>query len=117
MEDKHYPNTATILLVNNRNQDLRLRLNDIGSMRETQNKYKVLEDFIPIDQSSDELGVKAEENVNVLKKDICGWWFAQNENVESGWVPANFLEEKMKDRNDEKLATGGLGKYFIALES
>ena len=86
-------------------------------MSETENKYKVLEDFIPIDQSGDELGVKAEEYVNVLKKDICGWWFAQNENGESGWLPANFLEEKMKDRNDEKLDAGGLGKFFTALES
>ena len=117
LEGKHYPNTTTILLVNNRNQDLRLRLNDIGAMRETENKYKVLEDFIPIDQSGDELGVKAEEYVNVLKKDICGWWFAQNENGESGWLPANFLEEKMKDKNDEKLDAGELGKFFIALEA
>ena len=120
LEGKDYPNTTTILLAKNHNQDLRLRLNNIGSMRETENKYKVLEDFIPIDQSGDELGLKAEEYVNVLKKDICGWWpwwFAENENGESGWVPANFLEEKLKDRNDEKLDAGGLRKIFIALEA
>ena len=75
-----------------------------------------MEDFKPIDQSGDELGVQADEYVNVLKKDICGWWFAQNKNGESGWVPANFLEEKLKDKNDEKLDAGGLGNFFIALE-
>ena len=117
LEGKDYPNTTTILLTKNHDQDLRLRLNNIRSMRETENKYKVLEDFIPIDQSGDELGLKAEEYVNVLKKDICGWWFAENQNGESGWVPANFLEEKLKDTNDEKLHAGGLGNFFIALEA
>ena len=116
LEEKYYPNTTTILLANNHNQNLRLRLDEIGGMRETNNKYKVLEDFKPIDQSGDELGVQADEYVNVLKKDICGWWFAQNKNGESGWVPANFLEEKLKDKNDEKLDAGGLGNFFIALE-
>ena len=116
LEEKYYPNTTTILLANNRNQNLRLRMDEIGSTRETNNKYKVLEDFKPIDQSGDELGVQADEYVNVLKKDICGWWFAQNKNGESGWVPANFLEEKLKDKNDEKLDAGGLGNFFIALE-
>jgi len=117
LEGKDYPNTRTVLLVNNSNQDLRLRLNNIGSIREKETKYKVLEDFIPIDQSGDELGLKAEEYVNVLKKDICGWWFAENENGESGWAPANFLEEKLQDKNDEKLDAGALGNFFIALEA
>ena len=79
-------------------------------------KYKVLEDFIPESQS-DELKIKAGEFLNVLYKDICGWWFGQNENGDSGWVPANYLEEKAADRNNEELDAERLGKNFISLEA
>ena len=79
-------------------------------------KYKVLEDFIP-ERQSDELKIKAGEFLNVLYKDICGWWFGQNENGDSGWVPANYLEEKAADRNNEELDAERLGKNFISLEA
>ena len=84
--------------------------------------YKVLEDFTPIaapevPDSETELEIKKGEHVNVIKKDISGWWFAQNEDGSSGWVPANYLEEKSKDQNDKNLNVGAAGTFFIATES
>ena len=111
-----YPNATTILLVGNGPRDLRGRLDNLSATHNHE-RYEVLEDFEPIDDSGDELKIKAGESLQVLKKDMCGWWFAQNENGDSGWVPANFLEEKEIDRNDKNLDAGKLGNTFISLEA
>ena len=52
--------------------------------------HKVLEDFSPI--NPEELKMVKGETINILKKELTGWWFAENKETEEfGWVPANYL--------------------------
>ena len=46
-------------------------------------------------QNKHELPLIKDQKVNVIKKELSGWWLAQDpETDELGWIPADFVERK-----------------------
>ena len=90
-------------------------MNELKSSNVIIDKYLVQEDFIT-DHEGD-LNVEAGDYVIVLKKNVCGWWFAENNEGDSGWISASFLEAKSIDKKDEALIVGEMGDTFIAIKS
>ena len=89
-------------------------MNELQSSNLIIDKYLVQEDFIT-DHEGD-LNVEAGDNVIVLEKNVCGWWFAENHEGDSGWIAANFLEAKSVDKKDQALIAGEMGDTFIAIK-
>ena len=109
-------NTSAVLICHRRSltQDLRQQMNELKSSNVIIDKYLVQEDFIT-DHEGD-LNVEAGDYVIVLKKNVCGWWFAENNEGDSGWISASFLEAKSIDKKDEALIVGEMGDTFIAIK-
>ena len=107
-------NTSAVLICCSRSltQDLRQQMNEFKYSNGANDKYLVLEDFNSNHEG--DLNVEAGDYVIVIKKNVCGWWFAENHNGESGWISANFLEAKSADL---ALIVGAMGDTFIAIRS
>ena len=89
-------------------------MNELTSSNVIIDKYLVQEDFIT-DHEGD-LNIEAGDYVTVLEKNVCGWWFAENRDGDSGWISASFLEAKSVDKKDQALIAGEMGDTFIALK-
>lgn len=107
-------NTSAVLICYSRSltQDLRQQMNEFKYSNGANDKYLVLEDFNSNHEG--DLNVEAGDYVIVIKKNVCGWWFAENHNGERGWISANFLEAKSADL---ALIVGAMGDTFIAIRS
>ena len=107
-------NTSAVLICYSRSltQDLRQQMNELKYSNRANDKYLVLEDFNS--NHEDDLNVEAGDYVIVMKKNVSGWWVAENHNGERGWISANFLEAKSADL---ALIVGAMGDTFIAIRS
>ena len=101
--------------MNHPTQDLRQQMNELNSSNVIIDKYLVLQDYISNHEG--DLNVEAGDFISVLKKNISGWWFAESDDGETGWISANFLEPKSTDKKDPELTVGKIGDTFIAFES
>jgi len=89
-------------------------MNKLKSSNVIIDEYQVQENFNSGHER--DLNVEAGDYVIVLDKNVCGWWFAENQDGETGWIPANFLEAKSIDKTDEALIVGEMGDTFIAIK-
>jgi len=110
-------NTSAVLICHHRSltQDLRQQMNELKSSNVIIDKYLVQEDFNS--EHEGDLNVEAGDYVIVLKKNVCGWWFAENHDGDSGWIAANFLEAKSVDKKNQALIAGEMSDTFIAIKS
>ena len=107
-------NTSAVLICSNRSltPDLRQQMNEFKYSNGANDKYLVLEDFNSNHEG--DLNVEAGDYVIVMKKNVCGWWFAENSKGERGWISANFLEAKSADL---AIIVGKMGDIFNAIRS
>ena len=55
--------------------------------------HKVVDNLVP--ENRDELPLKMDQIVNVIKQEPAGWWLAQDPVTNKlGWAPADFLKRK-----------------------
>merc|ERR1712110_231470 len=70
-------------------------------------------------QNKHELPLIKDQKVNVIKKELSGWWLAQDpETDEIGWIPADFVEAISSESEEEtSFAVGIVNDGFDNLEN
>uniref|UniRef100_A0A8D0FHJ1 NADPH oxidase organizer 1 n=1 Tax=Strix occidentalis caurina TaxID=311401 RepID=A0A8D0FHJ1_STROC len=74
--------------------------------------YRCIETFETKDTKNKTFKVAKKEIIEVLIKDMTGWWLVENADKQIAWFPASYLEEIDAKPDVPLLSTGSL--YFVA---